>query len=234
MKLFIYIKERSTRLPGKNFMVLPNGEPLWKHTMLAFAGWDIFVDTDSEAILCDLKADARLAHVTGYLRAPEHSRSEGMGLSNPVVDMTDRFIAERVTDPDEPLAVTHVTSPFIKPDTIRRGMKQMQDVGYDSVLSVDVIQNHMFRRGGGDPEFIPVNFDSRFIPRTQDLEPIFILNHAFYAFTARSFGKWHGRIGEKPLLSPLEWPENVDIDTERDWRVMLAVWQSCYGSGSSG
>ena len=68
MKFFIIIKEKSERLPDKNFLEL-GGISLYKHLLksLLVSNYEVFVDTDSDIILKDLKHK----QVTCYKRKKE-------------------------------------------------------------------------------------------------------------------------------------------------------------------
>ena len=50
MKFFIIIKEKSERLPNKNFLDL-GGIPLYKHLLNQLSTEDVYIDTDSDTEL---------------------------------------------------------------------------------------------------------------------------------------------------------------------------------------
>ncbi len=49
MNVFIPIKHNSQRVPQKNFRLI-NEEPLYKHVLLKFSDFKVYVDTDSGEI----------------------------------------------------------------------------------------------------------------------------------------------------------------------------------------
>ena len=53
MKIFTIIKEKSERIPDKNFIEI-NGYPLWWHLMSELDGLDITVNTDSPKFIKQL------------------------------------------------------------------------------------------------------------------------------------------------------------------------------------
>ena len=69
MTIFIPIKENSQRVPRKNFRLL-DGIPLYKHTLYKLKDFKVFVDTDSQEIIEEVKRDERCSHVTAYARNP--------------------------------------------------------------------------------------------------------------------------------------------------------------------
>ena len=59
MKIFIPIKEKSQRVPNKNFRLF-NGIPLYKHTLYKLKDFEVWVDTDSDIILKEIEKDEKL------------------------------------------------------------------------------------------------------------------------------------------------------------------------------
>ncbi len=215
-KIFTNIKHISERVPEKNFRLL-GGVPLYKRMLYRFKDYDFYIDTDSERILQEVAADPELSHVTAYMRTKEDAEAV-----NPGINMTYRFLEEHVQDEHEPVTVLHVTSPFLKESTVRDALNRFVTEGYDSVASVDVIRNFCLRKSyhdGKEVKYIPLNFDFRHIPRTQDLEPLYVLNHAFYMFTKHSIKKHDNRIGNNPLFYEIDHPENFEIDWEPQWKM---------------
>ena len=68
MNIFIPIKHNSQRVPRKNFRLL-HGEPLYKHVLLKYTDFNVYVDTDSEEIYSELKSDTRFSNVNVFKRA---------------------------------------------------------------------------------------------------------------------------------------------------------------------
>ena len=68
MNIFIPIKHNSQRVPRKNFRLF-NGEPLYKHVLLKYVDFDVYVDTDSEEIYSELNSDSRFSNIKVFKRA---------------------------------------------------------------------------------------------------------------------------------------------------------------------
>lgn len=221
MKIFINIKEKSERLPNKNF--LDFGEStLYEHTIRKFilSGHSIYIDTDSQHIIDNVNKKYS-SFAEAYQRLPEHIEME-----NPGILMTQRFLDEYVTDDDEPIMVIHVTSPFVRVESINEALELWQSGKYDSICSVNVIRNFCLRKSyhdGKEVKYVPLNFDFRHVPRTQDLEPIYEINHAFFMFSKRTMKRYDNRIGASPYFYELKYPENIDIDTKEDFDLALHV-----------
>ena len=118
MIIFIPIKENSQRVPGKNFRKI-EGEVLYKRCLLKLKNFKIFVDTDSEKIINEIKEDERLLHVTPYLRDPDL-----LGHKTSVCKLIERFI-KRYAIVGENICQVHVTSPFLSSETLELAMKMM-------------------------------------------------------------------------------------------------------------
>lgn len=210
MKMFMNIREHSERVKKKSLSLI-GGIPLYRHSLIKFNDYDIYVDTDSEQILEDCAKSEDLQHVNAYERWQEHKGQ------NPGTAMIRRFVNEHVAD-GEFFYVVHVTSPFLKTSSLKEAWTYLQGSIFDSVCSVTEHHEFMFRETGKDADFgyVPINFAPSTCPRTQDLEPLFSLNHAFYLLNKETFLKHGNKIGDHPLFYPLEYPENIDIDTEAD------------------
>ena len=67
-------------------------------------------------------------------------------------------------------------------------------------------------------------------PRTQDLEPLYEINHAFYINSKENFLKIHDRIGVKPFLYELDKIHSLDIDWGDDFALAEIVYKYLYGN----
>jgi CMP-N-acetylneuraminic acid synthetase len=62
--------------------------------------------------------------------------------------------------------------------------------------------------------------------RTQDLAPLFIENSCFFIFTPQLLRQRGNRIGLKPLMVEMAPLEAIDIDTEDDFALAIAIAES--------
>ena len=209
MKLFIPIKHNSQRVPGKNFRDF-GGVPLYMHCLKKFSAYERYIDTDSDEIL---EAVAEIPGVTAYRRLEEQ---EGDAVS--VCDLIHRFAVE-YCEPGEIICQIHVTSPFLKPQTIDRALSHIHE--YDSITGCNVVQSRFWRPE--DYGICPVNHNPMKLEQTQDLPVYYEENSSFYMFTASVILETGNRIGKYPMFMSVEWPENLDIDTEVEMRAALAL-----------
>ena len=69
----------------------------------------------------------------------------------------------------------------------------------------------------------PLNFDSKNLPRSQDIEPIYRETSGVYVFTKEVFNKLNQRIGEHPFIKEVGYKEAIDINEEADFKLAEAM-----------
>ena len=209
MIIYIPIKENSQRVPNKNFREFC-GKPLWEHTIDKLKDFEVVIDTDSEEIITKcIDKD----WVLSYHR-PLHLRGDNVS----VVDLVKNFFKKNPTK--DWICQIHVTSPFLLVNHLKDLEEKSKTWEYDSAFSVDVIQNRFWR----DEEYglAPVNHNPMKLEQTQDLPPYYMENSYFYFFTTEVL-KLGNRIGKNPKPIPIEYPYNLDIDTEQDWKLVKKI-----------
>lgn len=206
MIIFIPIKKNSQRVPNKNFRLF-RGVPLYKHVLKKFSNHSVFVDTDSDEIINQCKIDPELAHVHAFAR-----EYRLLGDKTSVCDLVSNFIANFKIS--KPIAQLHVTSPFIDPDVVEDAYSMLGI--HDSVVSCSKIQSRLWRKEKYG--YCPVNHNPLKLEQTQDLPDIFEENSCFYIFDPSVVVKTGNRIGKTPFFYPIEYPQSLDIDTEKDWQ----------------
>jgi len=209
MKIFIPIKEHSERVPNKNFREF-KGKPLYQHVLYKYVDKDceVWVDTDSEEIASWIRDLDK--NIFAYSR-PEHLR----GCSVSVNLLIDFFVTCHCLQEDI-IAQIHVTSPFLKPETVLTYGRMLKNAEYlDSIASSNLIQSRLWRKE--DYGYCPVNHNPMKMERTQDLPQLFEENSSFYIFKYNSFLENKKRIGTRNKFVNIDLPENLDIDTLSDW-----------------
>ena len=207
MNIFIPIKHNSQRVHRKNFRRFGK-EPLFKHTLLKYKDYNVFVDTDSQEVIDLIGQDKRLKHVNVF------SRSETLiGDKVSVCDLIKDFIIRLKIQ--EPIAQIHVTSPFLKEKTLADAFTYLCD--YDSVVSCNVYKSRFWRKESYG--FCPVNHNPVKMEQTQDLPTLYEENSAFYIFKPEVILSQNSRIGQQPYFYPIGIQEGIDIDTEDDWEI---------------
>ncbi|WP_336834257.1 cytidylyltransferase domain-containing protein [Sphingobacterium siyangense] len=122
----------------------------------------------------------------------------------------------------------HATAPFvgksIYEDAIEKYFEILRGAKYDSLLSVNKIQQFLWDEETGEV----VNHDRSTVkwPRTQDLKPLYEINHAFYINSRENYLALHDRIGARPYLFELNKLASFDIDWDDDFKVAELIYES--------
>lgn len=212
-KVFTIIKASSERVPGKNFLEL-GGKPLWRWLVDELSGFDVYINTDSDELIADLSG---FDHVTSIKRASKHieweERSSEIG--SPVMDMVKDFCESYLEDSDS-FALVHVTSPFLKAETLNASFDGFQPEINHSLHSVKKVQDFLMEMS--DDELSPLNFSFDHVCRTQDLSPVYQSLGAFFIMNSSTLrAKNYQRLAYSSLPVPLSLVESVEIDTEDDF-----------------
>lgn len=222
MKIFTYIKNDSSRIPRKNFRILGEA-PLWKHLISrANSLFEVFIDTDSQEVIDECNRDDRLSGVVAYSRDQKFIDMENDpdNSLSPALLMVENFLSKFVENDDEVIILTHVTSPFLKTETMLRAVNILEE-GFDTVHSVTVKQDFAWLESFDNP----INFNPRVVQRTQDLDKIYFSNGAFFIFTKKTFMKNLNRFGENNFLYEIDKVEGLEIDTMEDFEFAKTVYE---------
>jgi CMP-N-acetylneuraminic acid synthetase len=216
-KLFVNVRLESQRLPEKPLQLIGQ-KPLFFFALEKFSEFDVYIDAHPASLVHRIRAD--LPWVKCYERFPEHASN-----INPGTAMFERFLDEHVADLDEPVGIYHLTSPFLEPRTVHQAFSALVPP-FDSVATVTVIRNFIYRKQvlpSGSLRFVPVNFDARETPRTQDMEEFFMLNHACFVLTKRLFKASQSKVGFNPCFIETRFPESWDIDYPEDLALARSI-----------
>ena len=206
MKIFIPIKENSQRVPRKNFRIF-QGKPLWRHTIDKVSDkYEVYIDTDSKEIMNECET---LDNVTAYQR-----HKDLLGDKTSVVSLIKNF--RQLYQVTDYICQIHVTSPFLQVGHLKIAKDKLFS-GYDSVFSVDVMQQRLWREESYG--YCPINHNPMRLEQTQDLPKYYCENSYLYAFRPEVLDQ-DNRIGKNPYLLELGFPYNLDIDTEQDWNMV--------------
>lgn len=213
MKIFTIIKEESKRIPEKNFKNI-NDYPLWWHLLSELDGLDVTVNTDSQKFLKTLQT-YNLKSIKVIKRKQKHidwENNENID-SSPVEDMLFDFC--ETVDKSEIVVLTHITSPFLKKETIFSAVEMLENNHTaKSIHSVQQVQDFVWIKK--DSELIPVNFFTDRVQRTQDLPPILVSKGAFFIAKAGDILDQRRRLPEPLIFFPLNHTQSVEIDNFDD------------------
>lgn len=213
---FVPMKLKNERLPGKNTKPFTHGKPLCKYileTLKKVKGIDeIYVYCSDPAIMLHLPKGIK------FLR-----RDPKLDGSHVKINEVLSAFAEDV--PADLYVLAHVTAPFLKTETISKGVAAVQSGEYDSALTVYRQQDFFWMDGK------PWNYDTAEIPRTQDLKPLYRETTGLYIYESRLMTEENRRVGRHPLLLEADWKEAVDINEPEDFIIADAIYNHCMRKG---
>lgn len=127
------------------------------------------------------------------------------------------YIATLSEDGD--LFWSHVTHPFVDSSIYQSALElywEKRREGYDCLVSATKIQKFLWRDGK------PFNYDNtkEKWPRSQDLQPVYEINHAIYAIPFETMRRVGDRIGNSPYFFEIEEGSAMDIDWEDQFHLL--------------
>lgn len=203
------MRHTSERVPGKNYRELA-GKPLFQHIIESLVACpeidEVVVNTDSPTIMEGLQTafpDVRV------LERPENLRDGMIAMNEILLYDTSQVQADYYLQ-------THCTNPLLRSETISNALNSFlsQRDEYDSLFSVTALQTRFY-----DQEGVAINHDPQVLLRTQDLAPIYEENSCIYIFDRQTLQTRQNRIGERPLMFPIDPDEAWDIDEEIDFQI---------------
>ncbi len=204
---FVPIRLNSRRVEGKNLRLL-GGRPL-----MTF-------------ILDTLRRCERIDEVYVYCSDPDLERYLPDGVRflhrDPALD-SDSTLGEEIYDAftreveADIYVLAHATSPFIRSATVDDAVARVESGRYDSAFSAERIQTFAWYEGK------TLNYSPERVPRTQDLEPVFVETSAFFVFRREVWRDMRRRIGVRPYMAVTDRIESMDIDYPDDFTLAEAI-----------
>lgn len=114
--------------------------------------------------------------------------------------------------------MTHTTAPFVKKESIIKGIQAVLSGEYDSAFAAKKLQDFLWKDNK------PFNYELDNIPRTQDLPPIYEETSGFYIYEKDVINKYNRRIGQHPYIVEVGEIEGIDIDELEDFMIADAIF----------
>jgi CMP-N-acetylneuraminic acid synthetase len=211
---FVPMRHDSERVKGKNYRPL-GGRPLYHHivsSLLACHQTDeVVIDTDSPLIAAEAESTFPEVRV---LPRPDHLLGGDVPMNDVLLNDIEQVEADLYVQ-------THSTNPLLRTETIQAALGTFLDARdrHDSLFTVTPLHTRLWT-----PDGRAINHDPEVLLRTQDLPPVMEENSCLYVFDAATLRGRGNRIGERPLLYPLDPHEACDIDDELDWLLVEALY----------
>lgn len=120
------------------------------------------------------------------------------------------------------IVYTNVTNPLLRQTTLENAIlfynKNLNK--YDSVNSAHLIKEFLFK------DNIPINYDLKNQPRSQDLPDIYALNFAVSVISREKMISGMNVVGSNPYIFPIDEIEATDIDNQIDFDFAEFVYKS--------
>jgi CMP-N-acetylneuraminic acid synthetase len=206
---FVPIKLNSQRLPRKNLLPLGDHSLCWYifDSLLKVDKIDeVYVFCSDEEIKKYIPDKVKFLKRDSYL---DGDLIKGNEIYKSFIELIDSDI----------YILAHATSPFITPATIENALSKMLFENYDSALSVQKKQTFAWYNDK------PLNYKLDDIPRTQDIEPVYIETSGFFMFNKNIFMEYGRRIGFNPYFQEVDEIEAIDIDIKEDYEFALKICQ---------
>ncbi len=202
----------SKGIPHKNIRLL-GGKPLIAYSIEVARGAagvdDVYVSTDDGAIAdvslaCGAKVIDRPVELAGDTASSEAALRHALDMLE--VDGVDVDL----------LVFLQCTSPLRTHADIECAISCLRTEGADSLLSV--VPSHKFLWEMRAGVAVSTNYDYRNRPRRQDMIPQYAENGSIYIFKPWVLRELGNRLGGKVSLYVMREDQNLDIDTEDDWK----------------
>lgn len=203
------MKLNNRRLPNKNTKSFTNGEPLCHYILSTLRKIkkvdEIYVYCSSEEI------KEYLPEGVLYLKRPAGMDTDSTQMNEVLLSFADEA-------PADIYVMTHTTAPFIRAESIEKGLEAVLSGTYDSAFAVKKLQDFLWKDGA------PFNYEPDHIPRTQDLPVFYEETSGFYIYRRDVIQRLNRRIGDKPFLVEVGEIEGMDIDELEDFQIADAIF----------
>ncbi|MBO5399482.1 MAG: acylneuraminate cytidylyltransferase family protein [Alistipes sp.] len=204
---FVPIRLNSQRVEGKNLREL-GGRPLMAYLLESLVAAQ---NIDKVYVYCSNPAIVEyLPEGVEWLQRDERL-DQNTTLGEEIYDAFTREVEADI------YILAHATSPFIRTATIEQAVRSVESGEYDSAFSAERVQTFAWWQGR------PLNYSLQHVPRTQDLEPVYVETSAFFVFRAEVWREQHRRIGQRPYMAVTDRIESMDIDDPDDFLLAEAI-----------
>ena len=205
----------SERIKNKNLKKVGN-DTLIRKAIKTCINSEIFdhiiVSSDSRDIINESK-DLAIIHERSKFNSQSISSSESV-IKEVISDFPDLFNKQVL------IYFVQCTSPFLNSMNLSESYKLIESNhdNYNCLISGYFFNKFIWVKERQRNSWIPKNYDPQNRPRSQDNQPIFVENGAFYVFGSSNFKltncRIHGKVGVYTMeeLRSLEIDENDDLD----------------------
>lgn len=214
IKAMVAVRSGSVRVQNKNI------KPFAGSTLLDLKLQQLKRIPNLDGVVVNSNSDEMLAIAEEYgcepVKRDEYYASNSVSMSDVYKNMAENFSGDIV-------AYINVTNPLLKDDTIVKAIetyKSFVESGeFDSLNSAHLIKEFMFK------DNLPINYDLRHQPRSQDLPDIAALNFAISIISKEKMIECKNVVGYKPNIYVIDEVEATDIDNPIDFEFAEFVYK---------
>lgn len=207
------MKLNNRRLPQKNTRPFTNGKPLCYYILSTL----LKIEAIDEVYVYCSNPNIRefIPEGVKYLQ-----RSADLDQDTTKMNEVLQCFASDV--PADIYVMTHTTAPFVKKESIEKGLHAVISGEYDSSFAAKKLQDFLWKDG------VPFNYALNNIPRTQDLPALYEETSGFYIYRNEVMIQLNRRIGNKPYIVEVGEIESIDIDEAEDFIIADAIYNFLY------
>lgn len=205
------IKMNNERVPGKNTKSFGNETPLIQFVLKTLVRCE---QIDETYVFCSSE------EIINYLIPGVKFLKREKKYDTAQADVNDMFYSFSEKVEADIYVLAHATAPFLRPESIKKGICVVQSGSYDSAITVRKMQEFIW-----DGEGNPLNYDTLRIPRTQDLKPLYVETTGLYIYTRDIIKCRKSRIGERPYMLEVSKIEATDINDPDDFEIANAIYE---------
>lgn len=219
ISIFLPVRSGSKRVLKKNTRPFhPNGMSLFEYKLAQIEKIkndvdEVVISTNDQEIIDQIPDRLKDTNIRLVVR-PDH-------LCTSDTKVQDLITHAAEATKGDAIFWMHVTSPFVDENDYRAAIKQYKAIiesgEGDSLLSVNKMQQFIWSDKEG--KIINVDREVNPWPNTQDLDPLYEINHAFYINSRKNYDTLKDRIGKSPAFYICEGLKKIDIDWHDDFVV---------------
>lgn len=215
IKALVAVRSGSQRVENKNI------RPFAGSTLLDIKLQQLLRIDLLDGIVVNSNDDGMLAIAKGYgcetVKRDEYYAGNSVSMSEVYENMAQNCDCDTI-------AYINVTNPLLKDETIVDAIKTYQAFGneHDSLNSAHLIKEFLFK------DNLPINYDLRYQPRSQDLPDIYALNFAISIIERKTMINCKNVVGVKPFIYNIDEIEATDIDNPIDFEFAEYVYKTRY------
>lgn len=212
IKALVAVRSGSQRVKNKNI------RPFANSTLLEIKIEQLKRIKELDGIVVNSNDDEMLKIASDLgcevVKRDEYYASNSVSMSEVYKNMAENINADTI-------AYINVTNPLIKDETISKAISTYYKTAsqYDSLNSAHLIKEFLFK------DNLPINYDLRRQPRSQDLPDIYALNFAINILERQTMIENKNVVGVMPNIFAIDETEATDIDNPIDFEFAEYVYK---------